>query len=191
MLTITLAQILIVMAATYLWLYLNGDEYTTITGGWVSQAWSGVAASWAATAPSLTKETATLLIYLTNVNTTAKSGVVGITDLVDLSAVSTIRVTLPSATFSAINTPGSGREQKMWLFVSDVTTGDWLGSGVYDALSLVHSHTAGTTESLTNVSYTLDVSALTGSYRVYLGFEWAYQTGISTIRVSSVEMIAG
>lgn len=189
MLITSIAQILIALSVTFLWLYLNGDEFTTLTGGWVSQAWSGFASAYTATLPGFSSGASYLGITLPGVDVAARSGVVRVSNLIDLSAISTIRVTLSA------NLPGqySGRTvvQKLYLFATDLTTGDWLSPSVYDALSLVHTHTnTQATETLTDVQYTLDVSALTGSYRVCLGFEWEYQREQAFISVSAVEMLA-
>lgn len=188
-----LARIIIALSVTYLWLYLSGNEYTAITGGWVSQAWSGVNASWIAKDPTLPKQTTYMSTYMSDVNVSTRSGVVRTTNLVDLSAVNTIRITL-SGTLAGKDVGGTAY-QEIYLFVANQTTGDWISPSVYDALALVKEHypaSLNAIETLNSVSYTLDVSGVPdGNYYVCLGLAWAYQSGASTLRIEAVEMIAG
>ncbi|HWQ98934.1 MAG TPA: hypothetical protein VN538_12700 [Clostridia bacterium] len=170
------------------WLYRLGNEFTTITGGWVASAWSGNTAIWTGVAPGLTKEAAALKIDMTNTYSAGKSGVVGIANLVNLTNATTLRIKI-SYSLGGIDTPGSGRYQRLYLMVSDVTSGNWTSGTVYDALSLLIEHGASSVATATDVVFTLPVDTLNGNYRVYLGLVWSYQNAASWVRISEVELV--
>lgn len=198
MLTPMLAQILIMVSVTYLWLYLNGNEYTVITGGWMAQAWAG-ASGWTARLPGLSKGESSMGVVLTDPtpDVSTYSGVVRVTNAIDLSAVSRIRVTLSASLSGPIQGQNGG--QTIYLMATAATSGDWPWSGPSAAgvLANVHNHTSyGTqqippSEILSDVQYELDVSGLPdGSYYACVGFLWYKQYTFSSITIKSVEMLA-
>lgn len=192
MLTPMLAQILIMVSVTYLWLYLNGNEYTAITGGWVATAWSVSPSTVTATAPGLSKQPTYMICTLSGINQPARSGVVNAANAIDLSAVSKIRVTL-SASLAPRYSSAVGF-QRIYLIAASAMSGNWPSTtpSAAGVIAMVHEHYyQTTTETLTDVVYELDVSGLPdGSYYVDAGFVWAYQSANSTVRIKSVEMLA-
>lgn len=170
------------------WLYFLGNEFATITGGFSAYAWSGLSV-WTDTAPGLTKNSTYMEVSMPNTYTSGKSGVVRTVSKVDLTNVSSIRIKM-SYSLGGIYNPASDRYQRLYLFVTDVTTGKWKYSSIYDALTLMLEHLGNTGLSGTDVEKTLNVSALSGSYYVCLGYAWAYQSGASTVQIKEMELIA-
>jgi len=169
-------------------LYKLGNEFTAITGGWATTAWSG-GSTWIAQAPTLTKESGDLKADLPGTYSTGKSGVIGISSLINLTDYTTLRVKL-SYSFGGIDTPGAGRYQRLYLVVSDVTSGYWTSvPTVGDALILCLEHGTANAITATDVVYSLDITALNGNYRIYLGFAWAYQNAASWVKVTEVELV--
>ena len=190
MLLKVIAGLLMVAALLFNWrLYYYGNEFTDTTGGWISQAWSGNSTIWTAVAPTLTKEASALKVDMSATYASGQSGVVRITNVVDLTDVSTVRVKF-SGSLGKIYNPGSGRYQRLYLFVSDVTSGNWTSGTVYDALTFMLEHTASATYTFSDAVYSVDVSALTGSFRVCFGYVWAYQSEASWVRISEVELLS-
>lgn len=184
----TIAQILIVgiIATVISHLYLSGNEYTDITGGWVSLVWPQYSATMSQRAPVLTHATTYLQAEMPETGAaTTWSGCFGPDNAVNLTGVTKIRVKL-SAYLSAVD---SGGIQQIFLFATQIDPPvNWGQSSVYAALALAHAHTLGTAETLTDVTYDLNVS-LTGNYWVYVGLVWTKQTALSWVRVSEVDRI--
>ena len=77
-------------------LYDNGDENTSVTGGWQSRAWKEESGD-TATAPTLTKGTDKMTIYLTS-SGTYRSGVVEVINDIDFSKYTTLSITYSATT---------------------------------------------------------------------------------------------
>ena len=80
----------------FLVLYNNGDENTEVTGGWQARAWKEESND-TATAPTLTKGTDQMTIYLTS-SSTYRSGVVETVNDIDFSQYSTLEMTYSATT---------------------------------------------------------------------------------------------
>ena len=195
MLITMIGKVVVAATLTFLWLYYYGDEFTTLTGGWMAQAWSG-ASGWTATAPTLTKLASSLRATLSNTTSTVYSGVIRVTNKADLSAVARIRVTL-SASLSGPKYQNSGG-QNLYLMATAVNSGYWPWDGPPSAgvVATVHTHTSyGTSQTpspevLTDVQYILDVSGLPdGTYYISAGFVWYNQYTNSIVTIKSVEML--
>ena len=168
-------------------LYKLGNEYPGITGGWAGQSWTGLVTLWDAALPTLTKESLLMSVFMPDTYSTGKSGVIRTNSQVDLTNISKIRLTINYA-LGRCSTSSSGY-QRIYLFVSSGTSGDWT-SGAVSAAILKCVDNDDTAESATNAVYELDVSSLSGSYYVCTGYVWRYQTETSEVEILEVKLIS-
>lgn len=127
-------------------LYKNGNEYTSVTGGWVGKALRGNS-SGTDVMPTITRNTGNIVV---SINSSTGGGVLHTAQKIDLTKYNTI-------TFKG-TLKGSSQYAAMGLCV-------WSSFGTYWKSASATSYVEG---SKTVTDGTLDVSSLSGSY--YVGF---------------------
>jgi hypothetical protein len=114
------------------WLYRLGNEFTSLTGGWQSRAWTGNRSIWTAKAPGLNKNAGSMTVSMTDKYSSGKSGVVEILNNVDLTPYATLRVKLNLA----IGGCGSEGYQRIYLVCAAdrSASNNWTSSAIYKAI---------------------------------------------------------
>ena len=144
-------------------LFDNGNSYEAYTGGWSARAWKAENA-WTADAPTINGNASYMVdgMMLIQESGTTKSGVVETLQDVDLTDWNTFNVTVAS---NYLYSSGSGARFSL-VAVPRTATLWW-------------TNAAAKTESTSTIAagtYSLDISAVSGSYDLVLGLK----TGISS-----------
>jgi hypothetical protein len=155
-------------------LYLNGNQYTAHTGGWVSknvryaETIPGTSYYIAAVYPTLDLSGSTMIASVTTSGTDNNSGSVITANKVDLTDYDSVTFTL--------NLANTGAIRNVICYVTDTD----------DASGSVFTHDAQTSSSTTgDLTLTVDVSSLSGEY--YVGFNiWAGGYSNTTATVTSI-----
>ena len=169
-------------------LFMNGNEFESTTGGWMSQSWTGNSAVWIGSGPG--KEIVDGLLRsngMDEIYKTGNSGVVRTTNKIDLTGISSIKVKM-NYSLGGVSEGDDGM-QRIYLFTSQYSSGDWTSLSVASSLSLKVEHTGSSTLNRTNQEFTLNVSSLSGLHYVCFGYVWSYQNTVSVCNVISVELI--
>ena len=175
-----------VIAQIRRFLYNMGNEFVGVTGGWNIYGWSGLSAMWVGSGGSITKLSDAIRITMLDTGATGQSGALRVVNKVTLSNINTLKIKL-SYSLGQVDT-ASGGYQRLYLFVSSVSSGDWTTPSVYDAINYIVNHTASTNLIVTGEEHTLDVSGLPdGDYYVCLGYVWRYQNISSWVEMSVLE----
>lgn len=182
----TLLNIILIMSFS-LYLYLSGNEYTATTGGWMAQAWSGNSSLWTAYLLQLTKYPTYLRISIGHGDYLSRSGVVRTTNKIDLTAATFVNVTL-SGGLTGKNDYQPTRVL-LYLFVNSTTTGNWAVDTVAARTLLIdHNPTSTASTLVPSTTYSLDVSALTGTFYVCLGLTTIAELNPSYFDIGEVKL---
>ena len=167
------------------WLFRNGNEYPSITGGWAAYAWSYNTATDSGGAPSTSNNGAQLVTWLLNLYNSAISGVIRTGNMIDLTGKTKIKVHI-WGTLGACDTANGGY-QEVYLFTRQSSSGNWNSGNT--AQALIISHTGGGNQSFDGI-YELSVSGLTGLHYVCIGVRWKKQNGVTTLYFNDIERAA-
>lgn len=162
-------------------LFKNGNEFASVTGGWGRYAWSYNTATDTGGEPSGSNDGTSLSISLDNLYNSAISGVIRTGNMIDLTNVGTIRVRI-SGTLGACDTANGGY-QELYLFTRQSASGNWNAGNTAQALVISHG-----TGAAVNVDayFGLNVVALTGSHYVCVGVRWKKQNGATTLWLNEI-----
>ena len=163
------------------YLFKNGNEYPSVTGGWGRYAWAYNTATDSGGAPSGSNDGTSLSISLANLYNSAISGVIRTGNMIDLTTVGTIRVHI-SGTLGACDTANGGY-QEVYLFTRQSTSGNWNSGNTAQALVISHG-----TGAAVNVDgyYGINVVALTGAHYVCVGVRWKKQNEATTLWLNEI-----
>lgn len=177
-----------VITQLFRFLYRLGNEFSGTTGGWGAYSWSGLLATWVANAGSVSKLSSAIRVSMPNIGATGQSGVVRTNNKITITNQTAIKAKI-SYSLGQVST-GDGGFQRVYIFLADVSTGDWTSSGVYDALLLALNHGTSTVSTGIDEEFTLDISGIPdGDYYVCVGYVWRYQNQASWFELSEVQKI--
>lgn len=161
-------------------LFESGDQFVGITGGWESIGLA-VNSAWTATTPNTTF-TNTINADITKTTNGNFSGVVITKNKIDLTNWTRLDCVADTLTLSK----AAGYSSGITLFVLNGNSGTTEGC----AVSYAHLYYDKPAVSLSNVSASIDVSALTGSYYIAIRVAFAAYTGGGTLsaNISSVKL---
>lgn len=167
------------------WLFKDGNEFTSITGGWAAYAWSYNTTTDVGGSPGVSNDGTRLNTSLANLYNSGISGVIRIGNMIDLTNVSTLKMRI-SGTLGACDTANEGY-QEIYLFTRQNASGNWNSGNT--AQSLVVSHVSGASVNFDG-DYSLNVASLTGNHYLCIGIRWKKQNEATTLHFNNAERSA-
>lgn len=137
------------------YLYKNGDECTSITGGWVGLA-SRILSYNMAQAPTIVRDTSSLTFSIT-ASSSYRRGIITTNNQIDMSNFTKLCIRLNSV----IHTEASGYEQSL---SAGVSTSKADGYSYVSGTSGTLYWAQGTTVNILETSIDLDISSVSGNY---------------------------
>lgn len=167
------------------WLFKDGNEYPSVTGGWAAYVWSYNTATDSGGAPPTSNNGTQLVTSLANLYNAAISGVIRTGNMIDLTGKTKIKVHI-WGTLGACAT-AKGGYQEVYLFTRQSASGNWNSGNT--AQALIISHTGGGNQSFDGI-YELPVSGLNGLHYVCIGVRWKQQNDVTTLYSNDIERAA-
>jgi hypothetical protein len=164
-----------------LYLYKPGDECVSKSGGWATAGYVGNTSLHDAEAPALSKNADSMVMSWTQTYKSGKSGILRAANVIDLTKWSTLKLKC-DYNLAKGWADKSGYSRFYMLAPASLADG-WLYTS--PILQCAGSSESGGAKGL-DVTYSLDVSAITGSRYVVIGDAYAYQNNTSTVTIYDV-----
>lgn len=165
-----------------LYLYKPGDECVSKSGGWATAGYVGNTSLHDAEAPALSKNADSMVMSWTQTYKSGKSGFIYTRNKIDLSKYSTLKIRC-SYSLARGWADKSGYSQ-LYLMVNTAFADGWIGGST--AILQCAASTKNGGASGTNVTFSLNIAAISAACYVQIGDAYAYQNNTSTVTIYDV-----
>lgn len=164
-----------------LYLYKPGDECVSKSGGWATTGYAGNTSLHNAEAPALSKDADSMVMSWWQTYKSGKSGFIYTKNRIDLSEYSTLKI---RCSYSLAKGWGDkSGYSRLYLMVNTALADGWIGGST---AILQCAASASGTKSGTNVTFSLNIAAISAACHVQIGDAYAYQEAESNVTIYEV-----